>query len=92
MFLTVYSIYGVIFFKLGHCKPGMKIKRYVARKEGAQWHCLCIEPRVLCYVPALSCSETFEWHKHFDEGHKSVNDNPSQGGSEPIAVVPVNFQ
>ena len=40
----------------------------------------------------LSRSKTFEWCKRFNECHTSVSDDPSQGGSEPTVVIPMNIQ
>jgi len=40
----------------------------------------------------LSRSKTFEWCKHFRDGRTSVSDDPSRGGSQPTAVIPVNIQ
>ena len=40
----------------------------------------------------LNRSKTFEWCKRFKHGCRSVSDDPSRGGSQPTAVIPVNIQ
>lgn len=40
----------------------------------------------------LGGSKTFEWYKHFKDGHTSENDDPSQGALELTAVIPVHIQ
>jgi len=43
-------------------------------------------------VERFSRSKTFEWCKHFKDGHTSVSDDPGRGGSQPTAVIRVNIQ
>ncbi|CAI9584101.1 unnamed protein product [Staurois parvus] len=37
-------------------------------------------------------NKIFEWCKRFKDGHTSVSDDPSRGGSQPTAVIPVSFK
>lgn len=62
-------------------KPGL-VMRFLAKK-GVK----AINRR----LQAQYRNETLQWCKCFREGHRSVNDNPRQGDSEPTAVVPVNI-